>query len=151
MRALKENGRDNARTPMQWSSEPQAGFTKGTPWIEVNPNYTEVNAEKDLASDDSIYQYYKALISLRKQHKSIVYGEFCPLLEEHEDVFAYLRHLGEESLMVVANFSNKNQQVDLSQYNEFTQNILLSNGRGKLENLDSLMLQPYDAMVIQLT
>ncbi|MGR5092259.1 glycoside hydrolase family 13 protein [Vibrio maritimus] len=151
MQALQENGRDNARTPMQWSTEPQAGFTKGTPWIEVNPNYTEVNAEKDLASDDSIYHYYKALISLRKQHKSIVYGEFRPLLEEHEDVFAYLRHLGEERLMVVANFSSENQQVDLSQYNEFTQNILLSNGRGKLENLDSLVLQPYDAMVIQLT
>ncbi|WP_394149196.1 alpha-glucosidase [Vibrio maritimus] len=151
MQALQENGRDNARTPMQWSTEPQAGFTKGTPWIEVNPNYTEVNAEKDLASDDSIYHYYKALISLRKQHKSIVYGEFRPLLEEHEDVFAYLRHLGEERLLVVANFSSENHQVDLSQYNEFNQNILLSNGRGKLENLNSLMLQPYDAMVIQLT
>ncbi|WP_353498996.1 glycoside hydrolase family 13 protein [Vibrio sp. CB1-14] len=151
MHALGENGRDNARTPMQWSAAPQAGFTQGTPWIEVNPNYTEVNVEDDQASSDSVYRYYQSLIALRKRYRAIVHGDFIPVLEQHDKVFAYLRTEGETRLMVVANFSGESLTVDLSEFSQSSAEALLSNSGRTTFDFNKLELKPYDAFMIKLS
>ena len=89
------NGRDNARTPMQWTAGPQAGFTNGTPWIEVNPNHSEINVEADRAHPDGVFAHYRALIAARKAHRVIVEGRFAAFAEDHPQVMAYARTLGE--------------------------------------------------------
>ncbi len=150
MHALGENGRDNARTPMQWSAAPQAGFTQGTPWIEVNPNYTEVNVEDDLASSDSVYRYYQSLIALRKRYRAIVHGDFTPVLEQHDKVFAYLRTEGEIRLMVVANFSGDSLTVDLSEFTQSSAEVLLSNSGRTTFDFAAVELEPYDAYMVEL-
>ncbi|MBY6198306.1 glycoside hydrolase family 13 protein [Vibrio hangzhouensis] len=150
MHALAENGRDNARTPMQWSAAPHAGFTTGQPWIEVNPNYIDVNTEQDMTSNESVYHYYKELIALRKQNKVIVYGEFTPVLEQHDKVFAYLRHDDSSRILVVANFSGESVTVDFSQFEGFDIETLVSNGDMNTSKLSELDLQPYDAAVLKL-
>ena len=91
MRSIYARSRDNARTPMQWSAGPSAGFTTGTPWIAVNPNYTEINAEEERKDPDSVYHFYQKLIRLRKTHPVFVDGKFDLLLPEDERIFAYTR------------------------------------------------------------
>lgn len=150
MAALAENSRDNARTPMQWSNEANAGFSTAEPWIEVNPNYTAVNAELDRASNESIYEYYKALIGLRREFEAVIYGDFIPLLEEHDKVFAYLRQHGEQTLLVVANFSDESVDVDLGIEAPTQCTELLSNARIDFSDFSCLNLEPYDAAVLRL-
>ncbi|MBL8094699.1 MAG: alpha-glucosidase [Anaerolineales bacterium] len=105
MRGIYAKGRDNARTPMQWSAAPQAGFSKAEPWIKVNPNYTTINVEHALADPDSVFAYYQKLIQLRKAHPVFVYGTYALLLPEHEAIYAFTRTLEDERLLVVLNFS----------------------------------------------
>ncbi|EDL55620.1 Glycosidase [Vibrio mediterranei AK1] len=150
MAALAENSRDNARTPMQWSNEANAGFSTAEPWIEVNPNYTAVNAELDRASNESIYEYYKALIGLRREFEAVIYGDFIPLLEEHDKVFAYLRQHGEQTLLVVANFSDESVDVDLGIEDPAQCTELLSNASIDFSDFSCLNLEPYDAAVLRL-
>ncbi|NOI25813.1 glycoside hydrolase family 13 protein [Vibrio mediterranei] len=150
MAALAENSRDNARTPMQWSNEANAGFSTAEPWIEVNPNYTAVNAELDRASNESIYEYYKALIGLRREFEAVIYGDFIPLLEEHDKVFAYLRQHGEQTLLVVANFSDESVDVDLGIEAPTQCTELLSNASIDFSDFSCLNLEPYDAAVLRL-
>ena len=106
--------RDNARTPMQWNAQPNAGFTTGTPWIEVNPNYLAVNAEAEVADPDSVFNYYKKLIALRHAHDIIVYGEFVPMLEDDPSVYAYRRELDGETLYVMCNWTDRTAPCALS-------------------------------------
>jgi len=101
----RANGRDNARTPMQWSSGPQAGFTSGTPWISVNENYPHLNVERDRSDPKGVFQRYRRLIALRRDHAIIRHGDFHLLLPGHISLFAYVRRLGAEQLLVVANLS----------------------------------------------
>lgn len=105
MEAIRAKGRDNARSPMQWDHEQNAGFTTGVPWLAVNPNYTEINAAAALRDPDSVFHYYKALIRLRKQHSVIVYGGYTPLCQEHPTVWAYRRDFEGSTLFTVLNFS----------------------------------------------
>ena len=104
---MRQRSRDNARTPMQWDAGPNAGFTSGTPWLPVNPNHVTINAEEQVARPESVFHFYKKLIALRKELDVIVYGRFALLEPEHPDLFVYTRTLGEESLLVVCNFSEK--------------------------------------------
>ncbi|EHU9472222.1 alpha-glucosidase [Vibrio vulnificus] len=113
MDAIHENSRDNARTPMQWSASPNGGFSQAEPWIEVNPNYPEINVEQALADSDSIFYHYQKLIELRKQHPAIVYGDFTPLFAEHDSVFAYVRTHQDEQLLVINNFSDQDVSLEL--------------------------------------
>ncbi|RZP94744.1 glycoside hydrolase family 13 protein [Vibrio vulnificus] len=113
MDAIHENSRDNARTPMQWSASPNGGFSQAEPWIEVNPNYPEINVEQALADSDSIFYHYQKLIELRKQHPAIVYGDFTPLFAEHDSVFAYVRSHQDEQLLVINNFSDQEVSLEL--------------------------------------
>ncbi|ARN68152.1 Glucan 1,6-alpha-glucosidase [Vibrio vulnificus] len=113
MDAIHENSRDNARTPMQWSASQNGGFSQAKPWIEVNPNYPEINVEQALADSDSIFYHYQKLIELRKQHPAIVYGDFTPLFAEHDSVFAYVRSHQDEQLLVINNFSDQDISLAL--------------------------------------
>lgn len=108
-----ENSRDNARTPVQWSDAPQAGFTTGTPWIDVNPNYSDINAEQDSRDPSSIYAHYRQLARLRMELPLIVDGEYRPWLDDHPQVFAYSRHLDGQTLTVVANFGATPLRLDV--------------------------------------
>jgi oligo-1,6-glucosidase len=104
---IAARGRDNARTPMQWDASPQAGFTTGTPWIAVNDNYKEINAEAAVADPLSVFHHYRRLIALRKTHPIIVHGTFEPLLEDHNAVYAYTRALDDQQLLLVANWTDR--------------------------------------------
>lgn len=115
MEAIYAKGRDNARTPMQWDTSPEAGFTKGIPWIPVNPNYVTINAEETVRNPESIYHYYQDLIRLRKQHKIIVYGDYRPVCEEHPEVYAYTRQYQGQMLLVLLNFFADPTAIDIPQ------------------------------------
>jgi oligo-1,6-glucosidase len=105
IRGANANGRDNSRTPMQWSAAPHGGFTTGTPWIEANPNFATINVEASLGDDASIFAHYRRLIALRRELPIIVEGRYAPLLEDHPAVMAYTRTLGDQRLLVVGNFT----------------------------------------------
>lgn len=110
----RANSRDNARTPMQWSSEPQAGFTTGTPWIGVNADFAKVNVEADRADPQGVFARYRRLAALRREHAVIRQGDFALLLHDDPQVFAYERRLGAERLVVVANFSASEARLGIS-------------------------------------
>lgn len=111
--ALRAMGRDNARTPMQWSAEPGAGFTAGTPWIGVNPNHERVNAAAQIDDPRSVFAHYRRLIALRHSDPVVVHGDFRMLLPEHPSIYAFTRQLGAQSLLVVANLSDDAVACDL--------------------------------------
>ena len=107
MESLHAKSRDNARTPMQWDETPNAGFTTGTPWLMVNPNYKEINAARAVADPDSVFHYYQKLIALRKSHPVLTEGDFTLLEAEHPQLFVYLRQNADRELLVVCNFSDE--------------------------------------------
>ncbi len=104
---LRKRSRDNARTPMQWDAGPQAGFTTGTPWLPVNPNHVAINAEEQLARQDSVFHYYQKLIRLRKELDVIVYGQYLLLEPDHPDLFVYTRTWENDSMLVVCSFAER--------------------------------------------
>ncbi len=113
LRCISSVGRDNARTPMQWNADKNAGFTTGTPWFALNPNYKEINAESALADPDSVFYYYQKLIKLRHENDIIVYGVFRPLLENDDNIYAYERVLDGKTLTVACNWTDKEVPCDL--------------------------------------
>ena len=138
--------RDNARTPVQWDNSKNAGFTSGTPWIPVNPNYTEINAKAETADPDSVFHYYKKLIALRKQNPIIVYGKYEPLLKDSEELFVYTRTLGGEKLFVACNFTDKETSLSLPE--EFIgRDRLISNMENDYSRRE-IVLKPYEAFAL---
>ena len=107
LRYLRIKSRDNSRTPMHWNDGPNAGFSTGQPWIMLNPNYREINAQEQTRREDSVFRYYRELIRLRKTLDIITYGDFELLLPDHRDLFAYMRAYKTEKLLVVCNFSRE--------------------------------------------
>ena len=142
MRYLKEISRDNARTPMQWDDSKNAGFTDGTPWINVNPNYKEINAKAAVADPDSVFHYYQELIKLRHTLPIIVYGKFQGLLDDSETIYAYERHLDGQVLTVACNFTD--QEQDCTLFDDLAGEELISNYKEHKAG----KLQPYEARVI---
>ncbi|WP_127501806.1 glycoside hydrolase family 13 protein [Actinoplanes solisilvae] len=110
---LRARGRDNARTPMQWDSSAHAGFTSGTPWLAVNPNYPSVNAAAAREDPDSVFHYYRKLIELRHTEPAVVEGDFTMVLPNHEQLYAFTRRLGRTELLVIGNFSGDEVRADL--------------------------------------
>ena len=108
---LRNKSRDNARTPMQWDETDEAGFTTGVPWMPVNPNYKRINAAAQIGDEDSVYNYYRKLISLRKEYPIIVNGDFELVGEDDADVFVYLRHWKDQILWVACNFTDRMQKI----------------------------------------
>ncbi|MCI8809886.1 MAG: alpha-glucosidase [Oscillibacter sp.] len=115
LRCLCYKSRDNARTPMQWNTEPEAGFTTGTPWIRTNANYTEINAAEQVTRQDSVYNFYRQLIALRHTHPVIVYGSYQLLWPEDRQLFAYLRQWEGCTLLAVCNLSGDEDRAELPQ------------------------------------
>lgn len=107
MESIYAKGRDNARTPMQWDDGNNAGFTQGSPWLRLNPNYTEINAKQALADPDSVFYYYQKLIRLRKEEPVLTEGKTVPIMEADEKVFAYIRESEEADLLVLGNFTEE--------------------------------------------
>lgn len=144
MASIYAKGRDNARTPMQWDESRHAGFTKGTPWIAVNPNYREINAAREMADPDSVFRYYQKLIRLRKEYPVFADGVFSLLLEEDEQIFAYTRTNEESELLVWANFTDRPAQCTWPE--EWKEAEVL------LSNYDSSMkaneLRPYETVMM---
>ncbi|MDV3426452.1 MAG: alpha-glucosidase [Bacillota bacterium] len=146
MESIYSKGRDNARTPMQWNDEENAGFTSGEPWIEVNPNYKEINVNKEEKYKDSVLNYYKKLIKIRKENPVIIYGRYIPLMEQDEEVFSYIRELGNEKILVILNFKGKEADFNLPEGIEVKEDgLLISNYENHSERL-----KPYEARVYKI-
>ena len=139
---LQARSRDNSRTPMQWNDELNAGFSESVPWINVQSNYKDINVDKERSDNDSIFNYYKELIRLRKTYKVIQEGLYEPLLEEHKQVFAFKRILENEELLVLCNFYGEEVDINLDITDYKT---LLSNTNNKTFNNH---LSPYEAIVL---
>lgn len=117
MHSIHAKGRDNARTPMQWDASANAGFTTGTPWLKLNPNYPDINAAQAVADPDSVFHHYQRLIALRRTHPVLVHGRYELLLPEHRQIYAYTRTLDADGRvdrwLVVCNFSADTPVFDL--------------------------------------
>ena len=149
MKSLRAKSRDNARTPMQWNSGLQAGFTEGQPWCPVNPNYREINAARALGDQDSIFYYYQKLINLRKTEDILIYGSYELLLPEDENIYAYMRAWQGKKWLIVCNFYK--EPVPFSY--EGTGRTILSNYKENsrtIQNLNNRNLRPYEAAIYEL-
>lgn len=146
MKIVMERSRDNGRTPMQWNDEINGGFSKGTPWIESIKNYKEINVKNQIDDEDSIFNYYRKLIALRKEHRVIALGKTIPLAENDKNVYMFKRVLENEELLVVTNFYNVECSIELDFEIEGYECILSNNGE-KVTLEKNLKLQPYDALV----
>lgn len=152
LQMIHAKGRDNARTPLQWDASANAGFTTGTPWIKVNPNYPTINVEQALADPNSIFYYYQQLMRLRKAHPIMVYGAYDLILDDHPAIYAYTRTLDDERLLVLLNFTKQPAEFALPADLPFTdKTLLISNYTVEPdESLNQVMLRPYEARVYQL-
>ena len=147
MAAISYKGRDNARTPMQWDNSAYAGFSTAKPWIMVNPNYTKINARDQVNREDSVFKYYQKLIKLRHESELIVYGTYDLILDDDKDIYAYIRTLGDEKLIVYCNFSENTREVELPE--EFTNGKVLISNYSDVKVNHKITLRPYEASVIQ--
>lgn len=152
MDAIHARSRDNARTPMQWDDSLNAGFTTGLPWIEVNPNYKEINVLNALEDPDSVFYYYQNLIKLRKEENIITEGSYDLLLAEDEKVYAYTRNYNDEQLLVICNFAGEASSFELPGHIQFQQSrLLISNDEvDENESINAFELKPYEARVYKL-
>ena len=150
---LRNKSRDNARTPMQWDETDEAGFTTGVPWMPVNPNYKRINAAAQIGDEDSVYNYYRKLISLRKEYPIIVNGDFELVGENNADVFAYLRHWKDQILWVACNFTDRMQKIvsPSSNHAEYRKwDVICDNYSPSGDPLEKgqIELRPYEAVVL---
>ncbi|WP_099467102.1 glycoside hydrolase family 13 protein [Konateibacter massiliensis] len=147
LESIYAKARDNARTPMQWSSEKNAGFTSKIPWFTVNENYTRINAESQLADKNSIFHTYKKLVQLRKEHEVFVYGDFELLLEQDEDIFAYTRKYEGKTLLVICNFHNRERVIqNISELKSEKKELVTANYEVEYEEV----FHPYEARMYML-
>lgn len=152
MKDIHRVSRDNARTPMQWSDDLNAGFTESTPWINMNPNYKEINVEKALKDPNSIYHYYQKLIYIRKQNLGLIYGRYKPLLEKHNSVLSYIREFKDERYLIVLNFFEQDLRLELPDEMNFNENnLIISNYENVISNNNKLNLRPYESLVFKLS
>ena len=145
MSYLKAVSRDNARTPMQWDDSKNAGFSTGEPWLKVNENYKTINAKSQVGDESSVFNYYKKLIELRHSMDVMVDGVYDLILEDHPDIYAYTRTLGNEKLLVLCNFTGKNVEIP-----EETVELIKNSKETIIKNYNdskSGELRPYEAVV----
>lgn len=151
MNSIYAKSRDNARTPMQWSSDENGGFTKGTPWIKTNSNYKDINVKKALDNKNSIFYHYKTLIRLRKENDAIVYGSYKCIYEDHKAIYSYIRELNGIKFLVVANFYDGTESFILPQDIQYDKSqLVLSNYKDSKKTPDKLILRPYEAIIYRL-
>jgi len=147
--SINFKGRDNARTPMQWNQTENAGFTTGTPWLHVNPNYQEINVAANLENPNSIFYCYQKLIQLRKDNPLIVWGDYELVTDTPEQVFMYLRHYEGETWAVVANFNNEKETLQLEHFGK-SKEVIINNYNRIEADFSQLELMPYEAFAVKL-
>lgn len=146
MESIYAKGRDNARTPMQWDDSENAGFTTGTSWLAVNKNYDKINAKQCLQDENSIFNHYKKLIDIRKNNDTIIYGDYKLLCEDDENIFAYVRELNGDKILVVCNFYDKDVEFKFDGDFNYSK-VLLSNYNDSSKMIEKLKLRPYEAVM----
>lgn len=140
--------RDNSRTPMQWSAEQNAGFTTGRPWLGMNPNYSTINVEQQLADPDSILHFYKKMIEMKKEHDIFTYGTYDLILENNSQIYAYTRTLDEQQAIVISNLSEENAEFAYDGFPLDSNRLLLSNHEVEQHGLvTAFTLKPYETRV----
>ena len=151
MEIIWATARGNSRTPMQWSHEANGGFTTGTPWLAVNPNYQTINVEAQEEDPDSILNFYKEMIALRKSEDIFVYGTYDLVFEDHQEIYAYTRTLGEKRVLILCNLTNKQTSINLEKITVSTDQLLLSNiPVEEHESIQELTLKPFEARIYSL-
>ncbi|MEC1154938.1 alpha-glucosidase [Cytobacillus horneckiae] len=152
LEVIWSSGRDNSRTPMQWNGhESNGGFTTGTPWIKVNPNYVEINVEDALQDPGSIYHFYKKLINLRKENETLIYGSYNLIIEDDDSIYAYTRTLGNDTFVVITNlFAERAEFILPKGLNAKDAVFCLGNYSVDSVELSVLTLQPYEARVYRI-
>lgn len=150
LKVVSKFSRDNARTPMQWNDDENAGFTTGKPWLAANPNYKRINAKSQIHDENSVFSFYKQLIALRKNpvyREAVVYGEFIPEWEDQNNLIAYYRKGEEKTLMVIANFQREGQTVTLpGAYKE----LLINNYPALAQDGNDLKLNGYQVVILEI-
>ena len=147
---IEKYGRDNARTPFQWDSSENAGFTTGTPWLRVNPNYTEINLADEKDDADSVFNYYRSLICLRKSDEyaeTLVHGDLTPYLEDMHNVMAYYRKTKDQTLLIMANYRNEPQKLPLP---GSVKKVVLTNTSDPSFTETEITLDGYQAVVLEM-
>ena len=149
MESIYAKGRDNARTPMQWDDSENAGFTTGNPWLSVNKNYEVINAKQCLEDENSIFHHYRKLINIRKNNDTIIYGDYTLLCADDSNIFAYIRELNGDKILVVCNFYDNEVNFNFK-YDFNYSEILLSNYKDSSTLLENLTLRPYEAIMYRI-
>lgn len=149
MKSIYIKSRDNGRTPMQWTSGKNGGFTTGNPWLGVNPNYRDINVEGELADENSVLHHYKKLISLRKEEKAFVYGDFRPILVDDKEIVAYYRVYGKDKFLVICNFYGRDRIIEIEDFDGTNVKVteIISNYCDSSTELGKLKLRPYESVI----
>lgn len=148
MNYIYASSRDNVRTPMQWNAQPEAGFTTGTPWLGVNPNYADINVAESLKDPNSIYHFYKEMIALRRDNEALIYGSYELVLPLHKEVYAYKRQGESETYLIVVNVFNDSAEVDLTPFD--LKELVLTNYEVPNSLEKDIQLRPYEARLYRL-
>ncbi len=147
IKAYMKMSRDNSRTPMQWSSAPNAGFSTGNPWINLGKSWRDINVEKDLLSDSSVIEYFRNLVRMRKNHPALIYGEYEQLLPEDEELFVYRRRLQNSGYLVILNFSSGSRK-----YSDCPLSAVLVTGNyTESGNVPGVLIRPWEARVYKIS
>ena len=142
--------RDNSRTPMQWDDSVNSGFTEGKPWINVNENYKNINVQAQLKDEKSILNFYKKMITIRKEYKTLIYGSYDLILDEDEKIYAYTRTMGNEKFIVIVNLSHNEAKYNYEEELNY-EGLLLSNYNVDKHNaIKEFILRPYEARLYKL-
>ena len=151
LKAVASISRDNARTPMQWDSTNYAGFSENTPWIDVNENYKSINVESQLANENSVLNFYKKLIKIRKENLSLIYGRYDMILEEDEKIYAYTRTLDNDKYVVIVNLSDEEALYKYDDLDLIYENLMLANYKVREHGiLKEVVLKTYEAILYKI-
>ncbi|MFJ7754654.1 glycoside hydrolase family 13 protein [Peribacillus muralis] len=151
MKSFYMKARDNARTPMQWSAADHAGFSKGKPWMKINPNYTNINVENALRDSNSIFFHYQKLIKMRKHNNTLVYGTYKLLDSEDTSIYAYERSLGNKKLLIVCNFYQHEKEFYYPMTSPSEVEMVISNYNDSSLNMKNIKLRPYEAIIYEIS
>lgn len=152
LKASKYTSRDNARTPFQWDDTENAGFTTGTPWLKVNPNYKEINAARQINDPDSVFSYYKSLIQLRHEIPTLTYGSYHDLDLSHNTVYAYTRIDGDYKYLILVNFSEHDVHYSLPDHLSITSTVIESSAKSPIqEHATKVQLAPWQSGIYRLS
>lgn len=136
---------------MQWNSSINSGFSKHKPWIEINDNFKDINVEKQINNEDSILNFYKKMIKIRKSNNELIYGEYKLILKNDDSIYAYIRELNDKKFIIITNLTNKTAEYIYKDEVLKYKNLLISNYKvSKHDDLNTLNLKPYEARMYKI-